>query len=243
MKLHNLAARAAIVLAAGAAFPSLAFAAVDPFYGSDTDLDQACSDIQKPSDNSGFVSFADNIQITGTSTLTEKLGLISTVGIGTPVSTYSGFVGAHVNGKSVNIHAYAKLSVVYAQGALETYQTKVTTTTTRSSTCHVHKQDAGAQTDTPHPGYSIAPTGLQTAATVSATSVEITYGTTTEVIPGPWTDPNAGGNNEEVVICISPGRNPGNWRAQNGYDGSLGTCSRAWYDTLGATPSVSVPAT
>jgi len=221
------------------ALPGTAYAAVDPSFG----LDQACSDLQKPADSSGFTSLAIDIQTVGTPTVvTELLGLISVVGIGPATTTFANFTDAHVNGQSVNIHAFADKTVVYAGGALETYQTKVTTTTTRQGTCHVHKPTNGNPDDPLHEGYDIAPPGQQTTQPVTATSTEVTFSTTTVEIPGPWTDPNGSGN-EQVVICISPGRNPGAWRAQNGYDGSLGTCSRSWYDTLGSTPSVSVPAT
>ncbi len=242
MTMHRVAAHAAIILIASGTFSGVAHAGVDPIYGTDPVLDQACSDLQKPSDSSGFVSFADNIQNTGSSSVTENLGLISVAGSGTPQSTWSGFNNAHVNGQSVNIHAYGNLTVVYP-ASVETYETKTTTTTTRSSSCHVHKLDAGAPQDSPHPGYSIAPTGLQTTDTVSATETTVTYGTNSVIVPGPWTDPNASTSGDQVVICISPGKKPGNWREQNGYDGSLGTCSRAWYDTLGSTPSVSLPST
>jgi hypothetical protein len=242
MKLNRLAATTAFALVVGAALPSTAFAAVDPIYGTDPMLDQACSDLQKPADNSGFTSFAENIQVVDTSTTTEQLGLLSIVGVGPSVTSYSNFSSARVNGQSVNIHALADKTVTYAGGAIATYQTKVTTTTVRQGTCHVHKQTEGNANDEDHPGYQIAPIGLQTTEPVQATSTEVTYGTTTVTIPGPWTDPNATGN-EQVVICISPGKKPGEWRNQNGYNGSLGTCSRAWYDTLGSTPSVSLPGT
>ncbi len=222
---------------------SSAFAAVDTFYGTDPELDQQCSDLQKPADNSGYTSFADNIQVTGTSSSTVDLGVVSTVGIGTPTTTFTNFRDAHVNGQSVNIHAYGDKTVSYPGGALVTYQTQTTTVETRSAQCHVHKPTSGGtQDDDPgHPGYQIAPNGLQTDEPVSATTTTVTLGTRTETIPGPWIDPNASAIGGQVVICISPGRVPGNWRNQNGYTGNLGTCSRAWYDTLGSTPSVSLP--
>jgi hypothetical protein len=122
-----------------------------------------------------------------------------------------------------------------------TYQTQTTTTVTRTGQCHVHKPTNGNANDPDHAGYQIAPNGLQTPEPVSATTTTVTLGTRTEAIPGPWVDPNASATNTQVVICISPGRVPGTWRNQNGYTGNLGTCSRAWYDTLGSTPSVSLP--
>ncbi|WP_125964208.1 hypothetical protein [Sphingomonas koreensis] len=230
---------AALICAAFAAFPSAAFAQSEY-----PELDAKCTELLKPGTSSDFTAMAINVQSSETTT-TEDLGLISIVGIGPATSTYSGFTSPRVNGQSVNIHALANLTVTYAAGALATYQTKITTTTTLTGQCHVHKPTPGnVQDDDPlHPGYSIAPPGLQIDDPVTSTSTSVTYGTRTETIPGPWTDPNASQGGAQVVICISPGKVPGNWRPQNGYDGSLGTCSRAWYDTLGSTPSVSLPAT
>jgi hypothetical protein len=48
---------------------------------------------------------------------------------------------------------------------------------------------------------------------------------------------------EQRVVCISPSKNPGTWRNQNGY---TGTCSRAVYDGLVnnvTPPTNSLPAT
>lgn len=238
MKKFVVLGGSAIALAVMAC-PNVAAAQVT---GTDPELDAKCMALLKPAAQSEFTAIAIDITTSSTST-TEDDGIISTVGIGTPTYKYSNFRGAHVNGQSVNIFAYADLSVVYAAGALETIRTKITTITTRTGTCHVHKPTNGADNDPLHPGYSIAPPGLQIDEPVTATSTTVTYGTRTETIPGPWTDPNASTVGGEVVICNSPGRNPGTWRAQNGYDGSLGQCSTAWYNTLGSTPSVSVPTT
>jgi hypothetical protein len=237
--LYSATILAALTMSTGA------HAAVDGIYGIDPVLDQQCSDLQRPSDNSGYTSFAENIQVTNDSSETIDTGILSTVGIGPATTTFTNFYGAHVNGQSVNIHAYGDKTVTYAGGALVTYSTQTTRTVTRSGKCHVHKVTEGqTQDDDPgHPGYQIAPRGLQTDEPVSATTVTVTTGTRTVTIPGPWIDPNASVIGGQVVICISPGRNPGAWRNQNGYMGNLGTCSRAWYDMLGSTPSVSVPAT
>jgi hypothetical protein len=46
----------------------------------------------------------------------------------------------------------------------------------------------------------------------------------------------------DILICISPLKNPGVWRNANGYNGELGACSTALYTASGGnTPSVSVP--
>lgn len=230
-----------LAAAALVAFPSTVMAQV---VGDDPALDAQCVTLLKPNANSGFTTLAINVDSQVISIVTQDTGIISTVGIGTPVLSYTGFQNARVNGKSVNIHADATFTSVYPGGALVTYATKITTTTEHSGECHVHKQVNGTGTgdDVLHPGYQVAPPGLQNDARVSYTTMEMTTGTRTATIPGPWTDPNGGGTSQ-VVICISPGRNPGAWRNQNGYTGSLGTCSRAWYDSLGSTPSVSVPTT
>jgi hypothetical protein len=46
----------------------------------------------------------------------------------------------------------------------------------------------------------------------------------------------------DILICISPLRNPGVWRQANGYNDELGACSTALFVASGGnTPSVSVP--
>jgi hypothetical protein len=213
---------------------------VPPITGDDPGLDAQCAALLNPSTSSGFTSIAVDVVEAVTSSVTVDLGLVSTVGIGPVTSVWSGFRGAHVNGQSVNIHAYGDYKVSYAGGAVQTYNTQTTTVYTKSGNCHTHKPTNGNTSDTLHPGYQIAPAGLQ-GGVVTSTRTVVTTGTRTVNIPGPWIDPNSSLQGAQVVICISPGRVPGNWRNQNGYNGSLGTCSRAWYDTLGSTPSVSLP--
>lgn len=221
-----------------------AFAAVDTIYGTDPELDQACDDLLNPSDKSGYTTFAIDISNTSDSTVTEDIGGPTYAGIGTPTTSWVFINGsAHVNGQSVNIFANGNSTVTYPLGATATYQTKTTHTITRSGTCHVHKPTEGNDNDGLHPGYTTAPPGLQPTDPVTATEETVTYGTRTVNIPGPWVDPNASVTGGQVVICISPGKVPGTWRGQNGYTNQLGrTCSTTWYNELGSTPSVSVPA-
>lgn len=239
-------AASALTIAASLIFiPAPGFAAIDPIYGTDPELDQACSDLQKPSDESGYTSYAIDI-VNGTpSSVTVDDGPTVTVGIGAVSTVFGNYNGAHVNGQSVNIHAYGDKVTSYAGGATETTPTKTTTTVTRSAGCHVHKLTEGNDQDPLHEGYNVAPAGLQTDEPVSATTTTVTYGTRTTTIPGPWIDLANTVYGGQFVICISPGRNPGAWRGQNGYVNQIDgkSCSRAWYDTLGSTPSVSVPAT
>jgi hypothetical protein len=234
----------ATIAIAAAALPGTAFAAVDTVYGTDPVLDQKCDELLQANDNSGFTTYAVDIHDISSSSVSEDVGPPTITGIGTPTSVFSNFHGAHVNGQSVNIFAYGDYVVTYAAGALATYQTKITTTTTRQGTCHVHKPTPGADNDPLHPGFGVAPPGQQITTPVTATTVTETYGTRTETIPGPWVDPNASSTGGEVVICNSPGRNPGTWRGQNGYTNQIDgrTCSTTWYNELGSTPSVSVPA-
>ena len=128
MKKSLLSAVAAFALLS----PALAHAAVDPVYGGeDPDLDQACSDIQKPDDNSGFVSYAENIT-SSSSSVTVDTGIVSDVGIGPSIFTIGNYRNAHVNGQSVNIHAYGDKVTTYLGGHTVTYSTKTTTTTTHA---------------------------------------------------------------------------------------------------------------
>lgn len=242
MKKSLLSAVAAVALLS----PALAHAAVDPIYGgADPDLDQACSDIQKPNDASGFMSFAENFTSNSTS-VTEDTGIVSDVGVGPSIFTIGNYRNAHVNGQSVNIHAYGDMITTYLGGHTVTYSTKTTTTTVKSASCHVHKETNGNQNDTPHPGYQIAPQGLQTTDPVTKTSIEVTTGTRQQTVTGPWVDPNASSFGKEFVICISPSKPPpkGTWRGQNGYVSQIGgrTCSTVWHNELGTSqPTASLP--
>jgi len=222
-----------------------AIAAIDPIYGNlDSELDEACDALLNPADNSGFVTFAWEINSHTSPTSTVDDGIISTVGIGTPTQTIGNYTDAHVNGQSVNIHAYGDKVTTYP-GRLVTYRTKITTVTTTTGKCHVHKETKGANQEDIHPGYMIAPGGLQGEDEVSRTSTEITYGTRTETISGSWVDPNTSEYGAEFVICISPSKPPpkGTWRGQNGYTNQLGqVCSTAWHDSLGLSqPTASLP--
>jgi hypothetical protein len=226
--------------------PAPSFAAIDTdFGGLYPDGDIACDDVLRANDNSGFTTYALTDDIGSTSgpvTIDDPNGVVTVVGIGTPTTTYSEFKNARQNGQSVNIHADAKKTVVYP-GSQTTIPTITTVKTTHNVTCHVHKLTNGNDKDELHEGYNIAPPGLNAqVGSASYETTETTHGTRTETSNLPYIDPNASSDSAQVVICISPGKVPGTWRAQNGYDGSLGTCSRAFYDSIPATtPSVSVP--
>lgn len=241
----NIARKAAFLTASAAllALPTPSFAAIDLVYGTNPELDALCNALQRPSDASGYTTFATNIQSTSSSSTVDSGPTVST-GIGTATYTRT-YRNAHVNGQSVNIHAYGDRIATYANGHTETTPTTTTTITTLTGSCHVHKLSSGGAEDHDgdHEGYNVPPPGLQTTEPVgTAGTTTITYGTRTETFAGPWVDPNATTYNDEFVICISPTRNPGVWRSQNGYTNQLGqVCSTAWYNTLGSTPSVSVP--
>lgn len=242
----KIARKAAFLTASAAllALPTPSLAAIDLVYGTNPELDAQCNELQRPGDASGYTTFAYNVQSSSSSETVDSGPTVST-GIGTATYTRT-YRDAHVNGQSVNIHAFGDRIATYANGHTETTPTTTTTTTTLSASCHVHKlaNDEASDHDSDHEGYNVPPPGLQTVEPVSTSSSTQTFGTRTETFAGPWVDPNNTVYNEEFVICISPTRNPGVWRSQNGYNGQLGwACSTAWYNTLGSTPSVSVPAT
>lgn len=243
----NIVRKGSVLLATASLLmlPAPSFAAIDPIYGTGSEADIACDAVLNANDNSGFTTYALTDTVGSTSagvTVDDPNGVITEVGTGTPTTTYTDFDNARQNGQSVNIHADAKKTVVYP-GSIRTIPTITTVTVTHNVTCHVHKLTNGNDQDELHAGYNIAPPGLN-AQVGSATyeDEDITFGTRTETSNVPYIDPNASSDSAQVVICISPGKKPGDWRAQNGYDGSLGTCSRAFYDSIPAsTPSVSVP--
>lgn len=236
------AGAASVAVVAAAIAPTSAMAQIDPVFGNTTEpgisLDQECLLLLKPSAASDFVTFAEDLASSVSVEVISRT-LVSVEGIGQFVDTAE-FSGARVNGQSVNIHADRTTTRTY-EASRETYEETVLTTTTTSAGCHVHKPTEGNQNDPDHPGYQIAPNGLQTDERVSVTTTEQSTRTVSVDVQGPWVDPNFSGTSQ-VVICISPTRNPGTWRSQNGYTNQLGrTCSTAWYNELGSTPSVSVP--
>ena len=224
---------------------------IDPMYGTNPDLDKACADALNANGHSGFRTFAENVTTMVGSPVTVDDGPTTTTGIGMVVFTMTGYRDAHVNGQSVNIHAFADLTATYPDGALESTPTKTTVTTTLTGRCHVHKATNGAMQEAIHPGFQIAPPGQQVDDDVTATTTMTTFGTRTNPIPGPFVDPTQTRMGSEFVICISPSAIikkgvPGVWRGQNGYVSQLGrSCSTAWYNELNpaGTPSASLPAT
>lgn len=240
----------AAVAMALSAFSTPAFATIDPIYGGTyPQLDQTCDELMKPDSASGFVTYA--IVDTAGATVTygtKTFGATTTTGIGPATTTIGNYNGAHVNGQSVNIHAYGDTVTSYAGGASTSTPWSRLKTTSTPVTCHVHKSTPGNGNDSLHGNdYTVAPPGLQTDQFTSL-AVTTDTGTDTGTIQGPWIDLNATTYHGEMVICISPTRNPGQWRGANGYPvGGLGApmlaCSKAWHDALlgGQSPSVSVP--
>lgn len=226
--------------------PTPGFAAIDVL-GTNPVLDQQCNDQLNPSDNSDFTTYAVIVGSPDVSSSTVDTGPTIYVGIGLATSVLGNYRQAHVNGKSVNIHAYGDRVVTYAAGANGMTPTLTTVTTTTNASCHVHKPTPGnSPTDTLHDGF-IAPPGLQDLVASSTTS-EMTPGTRSSSIPGPWIDLANSVYGGEFVICISPSTtlvkgNPGAWRGQNGYVSQIDgrTCTTAWHDSLGSSVSVSLP--
>jgi hypothetical protein len=232
---------AALCCASAFALLAMPQVAAAQIVGENPELDAKCLELMKPAARSDYTTLAINVTSTSSSS-TVDTGPGVVTGIGTPTyGNWTNFRGFHVNGQSVNIFAFGDRSVIYPDGYRTTIPTLTTTVT--SGECHVHKPVSGNGTgdDPLHPGFDNAPPGLQTDEPVSVTSSTSVAGFRSFDTPGPWTDPNASIAGGQVVICISPGRVPGTWRNQNGYTGVPRACSRAWYDELGSTPSVSLP--
>ena len=172
------------ITASLASFSTPTFAAVDMQYGGQyPELDLLCDDLLQANDNSGFVTYATDGS-SSSSTVVEDIGPTTSTGIGPASTVISNYNNAHVNGQSVNIHAFGDRVTTYAGGHTETTPTKTTVTTTLTASCHVHKPTSGAGNDPLHEGFSVAPPGLQVGP-VSSSSEVVTYGTRTETFPGP----------------------------------------------------------
>lgn len=228
--------------------PAPSLAAVDTNFGTNPDADAACDVAMNPDDKSDFTTYAISVSGGTTSSVTTDNGPTVTAGVGTPTTTVSNYDRAHQNGQSVNIHAYADRLVTYAS-ALATTPTKTVTTTTYDVGCHTHKpfQNGGNDNDEHQLGGETvrynAPRGLESHTTTIQSEVT-TYGSRTATVAGPWIDPTTSQYGVQMVICISPTKNPGTWRGANGYLSQLGRpCSTSWFNELGSTPSVSVPGT
>jgi hypothetical protein len=212
------------------------------------DLSAICAAEQKPNVASGFRSVAINVLENQTVTsdpyddpdLTHR----TTTGNGTPTRIRT-FDTAHVNGQSVNIHAYL--------AEIDRYATSTTSiprfydvTTATTFDCHIHKAVPGKGTGDDllpgHEGFNLSPFGLKTGLSVLTGGTQ-TFSTTPRTIAGPSPFDVTVRAREEVVICISPTKNPGTWRNANNYAGELGACSRTWHDSLGLSqPTASIPA-
>ena len=224
--------------------PAPSFAAIDTDFGTRPVADAACNAALNPNDNSDFTTYAldDGTSTPGASVTTDNGDAVLS-GYGTSSTVHSNFEAPRQNGQSVNIHALAKLSITFAQ-TLATIPTKTVTETIVQVGCHTHKpfQNGGNDND-PHQlgGETVkynAPNGQQ-SHTASYTTSVTTYGTRTEIRNVPfYENPTSKG---QVVICISPGSRPGQWRFANNYNGQLGTCAAMWTQILASTPSVSVP--
>ncbi|MEO6580364.1 MAG: hypothetical protein ABIN83_04355, partial [Sphingomicrobium sp.] len=130
------------------AMPTPSFAAIDTL-GTNPVLDQQCDDQLNPNDNSGFTTYAIVTGVPSVTSSTVDTGPTTYVGIGAATVTQT-YRDAHVNGKSVNIHAYGDRVTTYADAA-GTTPTLTTVTTTVTAGCHVHKPTNGnSPSDTLH---------------------------------------------------------------------------------------------
>jgi hypothetical protein len=248
-KIIVTASSLALIIGTGTTAP--AFAELPPFVDPNPELSSHC--VLKPNPESGFEAVAINVSTSGGGapvTVDVPGGTVTVTpdGVGTPTTTITG--PAHRHGQSPNIFGFITTVIHYNSSTRHIPTMTTTPGQTTSFDCHVHKYTGGTvQDDDPlHPGYKIAPAGLQSDAQQIHADPVITYGERTEQ-GGPIDVTTQ--NLEDGVICISPGTSKGSlggtWRNQNGYNGSLGTCSTTFFYSLPAPvqtdpiPSQSLP--
>ena len=138
--------------------------------------------------------------------------LISTVG-----PTFTGNLGRH--GGSPNIFGEFKTVSTYSGGTLVEDVT-YSQDTTITYGCIVSKTNSQGKVTTP-PGIQVE--GLTKTVTTVTRVVHVNESAPDEVIT----------TLSDAVVCNSPEKNPGKWRAQNGYGGE---CSTALFNTLPGFP-------
>ena len=220
MKTKLLAATAVIFASLSPVFSSPALAITPE---AQADLQTACEDLLRPNDpNSEFQTEPKGVtESTGAEFLQSSSVISSTPG-GVLLSQTSVYNNGseHRHGGSPNIFGSFTVTSTYTGGSTTSLNTYAQTTTYTFG-CRVWKE--------PQPGHVIEPGGLQIeyGQTLDETlvtrteQVTVSNPNTTQVTTG------------DGVICISPTRNPGTWRTQNGY---TGTCSTALFNSLAGIP-------
>jgi hypothetical protein len=219
-----------------------------PSVGDPGDTPQDVCDAKLPNDNSGFTATPINVTVVAAGedppvrTSTTPFQILP---VGNPVfSSFANHRNLHVNGQSPNIHAFADANVTtYPGGSDRYFHTTVTKHFAYQFGCKVFKIVGPDKNPK-----EVVPPGLQSSGNLTAPDPALD-----QTAPGPDQfdhDPTpfvsmVGATNIEVVVCISPGNNKGQWRAQNNY-GNSPACSRALYDSVAKIlnpPTNSLPTT
>jgi hypothetical protein len=222
MKTKLLVATALVITSFSPAFITPAVAAVSPEVQAE--LQTFCEDALRPNDpNSQFQTEPTGVtEATGAEFLQSSVVLSSTPGgvLLSQSSVFDGNGSRHRHGGSPNIFGGFTVTSVYSGGSSETLNTYAQTTTYTFG-CRVFKEVGN--------GDEHEPNGLQIPYGLTVQDTQVTRTETVTV-----NNPNVTQvTHDDRVICISPTRNPGTWRNQNGYTGE---CSTSLFYSLAGIP-------
>ena len=178
-----------------------------------------CEAALNPDDASQFQTEPTGVSsVTGPEFLSDSQVLSSTPAgvLLSQTSVFAGNATRHRHGGSPNIFGSFTITSVYSGGTSETLNT-YSQTTTYTYGCHTFKEAGN--------GNLIEPPGLQIPVGLTVEDTNVTR-TETVTVNNPNTTVVTTGDG---VICISPNKNPGTWRNQNGYTGE---CSTALFNSL-----------
>jgi hypothetical protein len=222
MKTRFLAATALVISSFSPVLVTPAFAVTPE---AQADLQTACEDLLRPNDpNSEYQTEPTGVtEVTGAEFLSNSQVLSSTPGgvLLSQTSVYNAN-SQHRHGGSPNIFGGFTVTSVYTGGSSETLNT-YSATTTYTYGCRVWK------TVGPDNDHVVQPPGLQVDYGQTLDETLVTR-TETVTVNNPNTTAITAGDG---VICISPTKNPGTWRNQNGY---TGICSTALFNSLAGIP-------
>ena len=198
------------------------------------ELQQTCVDALTPNDpNSEFQTEPTGVSEVVGAEFEQSSVVISSTPAGVLLSQTSALNAnsEHRHGGSPNIFGTFTVTSTYTGGTSDTLVTYAQTTTTTFG-CHVWKVVGNEA----HPNI-VEPAGLQIpgGSHPDLLSIEDTVVTRSEhvIVNNPDVIVNTTGDG---VICNSPTKNPGTWRAQNGYTGE---CSTALFNTLPGVEPIS----
>jgi hypothetical protein len=220
MKMKFLAATALVVASFSPALITPAFAITPQ---AQADLQAFCENALRPNDpNSDFQTEPTGVtEATGAEFLQGSVVISSTPG-GVLLSQTSVYNNGsqHRHGGSPNIFGSFTVTSTYTGGSTTSLNTYAQTTTYTFG-CRVWKE--------PQPGHVIEPAGLQIPYGLTLDETLVTRTEEVTVNNQNTTSVTTG----DGVICISPNKNPGVWRNQNGY---TGTCSTTLFYSLAGIP-------